>query len=294
MIDKQTARTIQRIWFRTRKQVTQVFSGEYLSAFKGQGMEFEEVREYVPGDEVRAIDWNVTARTGRPFVKRFREERELTVMLCVDVSGSQSFGSEDKTKRQVSAEIASVLAYTAGLNSDRVGLLMFSDRIEKYIPPKKGPGHSMRIVRDILEACPEGTETSIARALNYLGHVCTKRAIVFLISDFQDTGFRKHLIPLSGKHDVIAMELYDRCEYELPDVGMIRLRDLETGGYFTLDASSPQVRSRWYREAGDQRRRRREHMEKLGMDFISIRLDRDWFHVLSAYFYNRFRRVSRA
>jgi len=226
---------IKAIQIRTQRVVNDVFAGEYESAFKGRGMEFEEVREYRPGDDIRHIDWNVTARMGLPFVKVHREERELTVMLLVDVSSSGSFGSGSKAKNEVAAEVAALLAYTAIKSNDRVGLVIFSDRVEHYIPPKKGRAHVWRVIRDILSFRPARRSTDLAGALEYLSKVTPRRAVTFLISDFQDEDFDHRLRIAARRHDVTAVTVGDRREEELPRIGILELEDAETGEVILVD-----------------------------------------------------------
>ena len=212
-------------------------AGEYESAFRGRGMEFEEVREYQPGDDVRTIDWNVTARMGKPYIKLFREERELIVMLLVDISASGQFGTVKKLKKEVAAEVAALLAYTAIRNNDKVGLILFSDHVEKYVPPKKARGHGWRVIQEILSFEPQGRQTDIAQALDYLGRVVRKRCICFLLSDFLASGFEKPLRLSNKRHDVVAVSISDPREFELPKVGFVELEDAETGEDVLLDTN---------------------------------------------------------
>ncbi|MCP4654786.1 MAG: DUF58 domain-containing protein, partial [bacterium] len=226
---------IKTIQIRTQRVVNDVFAGEYESAFKGRGMEFEEVREYGPGDDIRHIDWNVTARMGSPYVKVHREERELTVMLVVDVSSSGAFGTAAKLKNEVAAELAALLAYTAIKSNDRVGLIIFSDRIERYIPPKKGSSHVWRVIREILTFRPRRRSTDLEGALDYLSKVVRRRAVVFVISDFLDEGFSERLRIAGKRHDVTAISVCDRREIELPPIGILELEDAETGETVLID-----------------------------------------------------------
>jgi uncharacterized protein (DUF58 family) len=227
--------------------------GEYHSVFKGRGMDFDEVREYVPGDEVRTIDWNVTARSGRPFVKKFTEERELTILLLVDLSASGNFGSTSQSKREMAAELASVLAFSAIHNSDKVGLILFSDQIEQYIPPKKGRRHVLRVVREILYFEPQHRGTDIVQALDFANRVTRRRAVTFLISDFQTSGDQAQALAAlqrairltQMRHDLVAMHIQDRREHELPDVGLLAIEDAETGEMLELSTSNPKVRARF-------------------------------------------------
>ena len=241
MITKELLKQVKQIEIRTRGLVNEVFSGEYHSVFKGRGMEFAEVREYQPGDDIRSIDWNVTARFGHPYVKIFEEERELTVMLLVDMSGSLGFGSGEKTKQQIAAELSSILAFSALKNNDKVGLILFTDRIEKFIPPKKGKTHSLRIIREVLSFEPQGNQTNIKEALEYFNHTIKKKAIVFLISDFIDGGYDKILKIVGRKHDLIGVVLQDQREKALINTGFVKFRDAETDEIRYLDTSDKVV-----------------------------------------------------
>ncbi len=238
MLTKELLKQVKQIEIRTRGIVNDVFSGEYHSVFKGRGMEFSEVREYQVGDDVRSIDWNVSARFGHPFVKIFEEERELTVMLLVDMSGSLVFGSVDKTKQQIAAELSAILAFSALKNNDKVGLIMFSDQIEKFIPPKKGKSHALRIVRDVLSFEPQGNKTNLRSALEYFNHTIKKKAIVFLISDFFDIGYEKILRIVGKKHDLIGIVLSDPREKQILKSGLVKFRDAETGEIRYIDTDS--------------------------------------------------------
>ncbi|MEW6193901.1 MAG: DUF58 domain-containing protein [Bacteroidota bacterium] len=238
MLTKELLKQVKQIEIRTRGIVNDVFSGEYHSVFKGRGMEFSEVREYHVGDDVRSIDWNVSARFGHPFVKIFEEERELTVMLLVDMSGSLVFGSIDKTKQQIAAELSAILAFSALKNNDKVGLIMFSDQIEKFIPPKKGKSHALRIVRDVLSFEPQGNKTNLRSALEYFNHTIKKKAIVFLISDFFDIGYEKILRIVGKKHDLIGIVISDPREKQILKSGLIKFRDAETGEIRYIDTDS--------------------------------------------------------
>lgn len=237
MLTKELVKQVRQIEIKTRGLVNHVFSGEYHSAFKGRGMEFSEVREYQFGDDIRNIDWNVTARFDHPFIKVFEEERELTVMLAVDVSGSLSFGSFEKTKQRIAAEISAIMAFSAMKNNDKVGLILFSDRIEKFVPPRKGRSHALRIISEVLSFKPEGKDTDIKAALEYLNSVIKKRSIVFLISDFMDKGYEKILRIIGKKHDLIGVTIADERESEIPKLGLIMLQDAETGKERYIDTS---------------------------------------------------------
>ena len=250
---REILKKVRQIEIRTRRLVDSSMGGEYHSVFKGRGMDFDEVREYVPGDEVRTIDWNVTARSGRPFVKKFTEERELTILLLVDVSASGNFGSTSQSKREMAAELASVLAFSAIRNSDKVGLILFSDQIEQYIPPKKGRRHVLRVVREILYFQPQHRGTDIIQALDFANRVTRRRAVTFLISDFQTSGDQTRALAslqrairlTQTRHDLVAMHIQDRREEELPDVGLLAIEDAETGEMLELSTSNPKVRARF-------------------------------------------------
>jgi len=266
MLTKELLKQVKQIEIRTRGIVNDVFSGEYHSVFKGRGMEFAEVREYQIGDDVRSIDWNVSARFGHPFIKVFEEERELTVMLLVDLSGSLSFGSIDKTKQQIAAELSAILAFSALKNNDKVGLILFTDRIEKFISPKKGKSHALRIIREVLSFEPQGNKTNIRSALEYFNHTIKKKAIVFLISDFYDLGYEKILRVVGKKHDLIGIVLSDPREKEISGSGLIKFRDAETGEIRYIDTDSKDFRLH-FRET---QKRFESYRKQL---FISSRLD---------------------
>ena len=267
MLTKELLKQVRQIEIRTKGLVNQVFSGEYHSVFKGRGMEFSEVREYQYGDDIRNIDWNVTARFGHPFVKIFEEERELTVMLMVDLSGSQMFGSLSKTKQRVAAELSAILAFSALKNNDKVGLILFTDKVEKFVPPRKGNSHVLRIVRDVLSFEPEGKKTNLRTALEFMNGAIKKRSIVFLLSDFMDDGYEKILRVVGKKHDLIGVVLDDRRESEIPKMGLIKLTDAETNEERWIDTSSSRVQE-------SLRKRRLEVQAKRRSLFISSRLDR--------------------
>lgn len=266
MLTKELLKQVKQIEIRTRGIVNDVFSGEYHSVFKGRGMEFAEVREYQIGDDVRSIDWNVSARFGHPFIKVFEEERELTVMLLVDLSGSLSFGSIDKTKQQIAAELSAILAFSALKNNDKVGLILFTDRIEKFISPKKGKSHALRIIREVLSFEPQGNKTNIRSALEYFNHTIKKKAIVFLISDFYDLGYEKILRVVGKKHDLIGIVLSDPREKEISGSGLIKFRDAETGEIRYIDTDSKDFKLH-FRET---QKRFESYRKQL---FISSRLD---------------------
>lgn len=268
MIPKELLKKVRQIQIRTSHRVNDVFAGHYHSAFRGLGMEFEEVREYQPGDEIRAIDWNVTARQGRPFIKKFREERELTVVLVVDLSASSAFGTNQQLKRELAAEAGATLAFSAIRNNDKVGLIGFSDRIEKFVPAKKGTMHVLRVIRELLYHKPAGTGTDITVALEHVNRVFRRRAVVFLISDFQAAGYETALRLVRRRHDLIPVVLGDRREAELPKARFIEMTDIETGRRVTVDASSAAFRTRLRvlaAQRADQRRRmfRRSRVEPI-------------------------------
>ncbi len=242
MIPRETLKKIRRIEIRTRRSVNDVFAGRYHSVFKGQGMEFQEVREYVPGDDIRSIDWNVTARTGSPHIKKFTEERELTVMLLVDISASNRFGSTAQLKRDLVAEIAAVLAFSAITNHDRVGLILFTDRVEKHIPPAKGPTHVLRVISEILAAKPQSPRTDIGPALEYLNRVVRRRSVAFLISDFISPPFDRILRVTARRHDLVSLVVGDKRESALPSVGLVDFEDAETGQRIWVDTSHAPTR----------------------------------------------------
>jgi len=266
LIPDEVLKKIHLLHIRTKHLVNDVMAGEYESAFRGRGMEFEEVREYQPGDDVRTIDWNVTARMDRPYVKLYREERELIVMLLVDISGSGHFGSKKKLKREVAAEVAALLAYTAIRNNDKVGLILFTDRVEKFVPPKKARGHGWRVIREILSYEPEGQGTDLSQALDFLGQVMRKRCICFLLSDFLASGYEKSLRLSNKRHDMIALSISDPREMELPGVGFLELEDAETGDLLLVDTRDPDLRRQYL----DLRRREKDERTRL---FRSMDLD---------------------
>jgi uncharacterized protein (DUF58 family) len=242
MDTKELLKQVRQIEIKTKGLVNQVFSGEYHSVFKGRGMEFSEVREYQFGDDIRNIDWNVTARFGHPFIKIFEEERELTVILMADLSGSLIFGTEDKTKQQIAAELTAILAFSALKNNDKVGLLLFTDKIEKFVPPRKGNKHVLRIIREVLSFEPEGKTTNIKAALEYLNHAIKKRSIVFLLSDFMDEGYEKILRVVGKRHDFIGIVMGDKREDEIPKMGLVKFTDAETGEERWIDTNDLRMR----------------------------------------------------
>jgi uncharacterized protein (DUF58 family) len=289
---KEILKKIRRIELRTRRLVDSSFAGAYQSVFKGRGMNFEEVREYVPGDEIRAIDWNVTARMDTPYVKKFTEEREMTVMLLVDVSASGNYGSVENSKRELAAEVASILAFSAIQNNDKVGLLLFTDEIELFIPPKKGRMHTLRLIREMLYFEPKRHGTNLAVALDYLNKVVSRRAVVFMISDFLSADFTKPLTVTSKRHDLVAMPVIDPGEEELPDVGLVTLEDAETGAQIDINTSSRAVTNA-FSAIEDRRRQEIERIfRQRRIDVVPLRTDRDYLMPLRAFFDKRERRLA--
>jgi len=279
-------RKVRRIEITTRSVVQNIFAGEYKSVFKGRGMEFDEVREYLPGDDVRAIDWNVSARMNHLFVKRFVEERELTVMLVVDISGSSEFGTRGALKIDIEAEIAGLLAFAAQRNNDKIGLMMFTDRVEKFIPPRKGLRHALRIVRDVVYHAPEGRGTRIAVALDHLNRVMDRRAIVFLISDFRDRGYEKILRATARRHDLVALWISDRRERELPKHGLLQVEDPETGEEGLVRLTPGRVDA--YRRLADAARRETERAFRVNrIESVSISTEASYIEPLVAFFKRR-------
>jgi len=287
---KEILKKIRRIELRTRRLVNSMFAGQYHSVFKGRGMNFEEVREYAPGDEIRSIDWNVTARMNAPYIKKYTEERELTVMLLVDVSASGIFGSVELSKRELAAEVASILAFSAINNNDKVGLILFTDRIELFIPPKKGRLHTLRLIREMLYFEPEGRGTDLAGALDYLNLVVSRRSVVFMISDFLAPDFTKALTVSSKRHDLVAMPVIDKGESELPNVGIITLEDAETGEQIDVNTSSKAVR-RALREISDDRLADLEYLlRSRRVDIVRLTTTEDYLIPLRNFFEQRERR----
>lgn len=284
MEPKELLKKIRRIHIRTSHIANDFFAGHYHSAFKGQGMEFEEVREYQPGDEIRRIDWNVTARQGRPFVKRFREERELTVMLLVDVSGSQEFGTAGQLKRELAAEVGATLAFSAIKNNDKVGLIGFSDRIERYVKPDKGTRHVLRVIRELLTLKATGHGTDIAGALDYFNKVSRRRAVVFLISDFQDEDYERKLQVVRRRHDLIPMTITDPREIQMPKVRYVDLVDSETGELFTVDTSSSAFRREYQRRATAAAEARKKAFKKIKADSIDFATGQSFIEPLTKFF----------
>jgi uncharacterized protein (DUF58 family) len=298
--------SMRKLEIRTRRMVNDSLAGAYHSVFKGRGMDFDEVREYSPGDEVRTIDWNVTARAGRTFVKKYTEERELTILLLVDISASGNFGSAALSKRDLAAELASLLAFSAIRNSDKVGLLLYTDRVERYLPPKKGRRHVLRVVRDIMYHTPAGRGTGTVKALDVINHVLHRRAIVFLISDFQGSGapaagnataddagraaLRRAMRQTNRRHDLVAVQIEDPREKELPDVGILALEDAETGEIIELDTSSAAVRKRFKELAAERGRQLVSDLSSEGVDTLQLQTDQPYMPALQRFFKTRERR----
>jgi uncharacterized protein (DUF58 family) len=283
---------IRALEIKTKGLVQTMFAGDYHSVFKGRGMNFEDVREYQPGDEIRAIDWNVTARLGTAFVKKFTEERELTVVLVVDVSASGNFGSVSQSKRELAAEVACVLAFSAIRNNDKVGLLLFSDRVELFIPPKKGRSHTLRIIREILFFEPAGRGTAPALALDYLNNVVTRRAVVFFISDFQTSDFSRELSVSGRRHDFIALHIQDQREEALPNVGIITLEDAETGEQIEINTGDRTTRARFSAQAETRRAELNRTLRRNNIDAISLRTGENYLPALRSFFKQRERRLA--
>jgi uncharacterized protein (DUF58 family) len=286
-------RQVRRIEVRTRGPVNSLWAGEYRSVFKGQGMEFAEVREYLPGDDVRAIDWNVTARMRRPFVRRYEESRELTVMLLVDLSGSERFGTRGRFKSELAVELAAVLALAAVRNNDRVGLTLFSDRIEHEVPPRKGRRHALRLLRDLLAPRAAGRGTDLAGALDHAARVLKQKAIVFIVSDFAAADVERPLRRLALRHDVVAVTVGDPGEDALPDVGLARFVDPETGDEVEVDTSDPAVRRAFAAQVAAEDEARARALRRAGVDEIAVRTDHGYVQPLLAFFKSRETRAAR-
>lgn len=278
---------VRRIEIKTRGLSQQIFAGEYHSAFKGRGMAFSEVREYQYGDDIRNIDWNVTARFNHPYIKIFEEERELTVMLLIDVSGSREFGTTHQLKRNLITEVSAVLAFSAIQNNDKIGAVLFSDKIEKFIPPKKGKQHILRIIRELIEFKPEQRGTDISEGLRYFTNIIKKRSTAFLISDFIAEGYDDALKIASKKHDLIALKVFDRRESELPPVGMINMKDAETDEYIWVDSSSKRVREHYNNQWREQQKKTEEAFLKYGVDSANLDTNSDYIKPLMTLFKKR-------
>ncbi len=286
---------IRRIEITTRKLVNDSFAGEYQSVFKGRGMEFDEVRQYHPGDDVRSIDWNVTARTGEPYVKSFVEERELTAMLVVDVSGSGDFGTRNRFKRELAVELAAVMSFAATTNNDKVGLLLFTDRVESLVPPRKGRSHVLRMVRDLLVFQPSGSGTDIRLALNTVHQMLKRRSIVFLVSDFlaDPESYRQAMMVTNRRHDVVAFDLNDPLEHRMADVGLLFLEDAETGEGRWVDTGGKDWRQAFADRVTRLEEGKRDVFSSAGVDRISVTTERDYVAEVGAFFKDRLRRLGR-
>jgi len=284
---KELIKKVRKIEIKTKHLSNQIFSGEYHSAFKGRGMAFSEVREYAVGDEIRTIDWNVTARFNEPFVKVFEEERQLTVMLLVDISASGMFGTRNQLKRETITELCAVLAFSAVSNNDQIGLILFSDKIEKFIPPKKGKSHILRIIRELINFEPTGKATDIALSLKYFTQMIKKKSIAFVLSDFMDEGFSDALKIASRKHDVVALKVHDKAEAELPNIGLAQFHDLETGETRWINTSSKKVRNNYRIKQNAQDERVRQIFLKSKTDFAEILTDEEYIKPLMNLFKKR-------
>ena len=293
MIPKETLRKIKRIQITTNRKVTDLFAGQYQSVFKGVGMEFDEVREYNPGDEIRSIDWNVTARMGHPFIKKFVEERELTIMLLLDVSMSCRYGTINRMKSDIAAEFCSVLAFSAIKNSDKVGMLTFTDKVEKYVPPRKGTKHVLRFVREALYNQPEGVGTDINNVLEYLNRVTSRRTITFIISDFYCDDFKKVLSITNKRHDVIAASSTVPSDMSLPDAGLVKIHDAVTGRKKTVDTSNPEVRKTYEKYSSELMGKNKKLFRSVCVDNIDIQTDKSYEVPLMRFFKMRERRIVR-
>jgi uncharacterized protein (DUF58 family) len=293
MLPAEIFKKVRRIEIRTKRLVNESLAGEYHSVFKGRGMEFSEVREYQFGDDIRTIDWNVTSRMGHPYVRKYVEERELTVILLVDFSASGQFGTRRRFKREIEAEICSLLAFSAIKNNDRVGLIAFTDRIETFLPPRKGKNHVLRVIREVLYFRPEGRATDIAMALQHMYRTITKRCVVFVISDFLDGDFVRSLRVAARKHDIIAITVTDPREEELPAVGLVDLEDAETGETVLVDTSDRNTRDRFRRWAEERRAGREALFRSVGVDALELHTDRPYDIPLVRFFHRRARRMAR-
>ena len=292
MLPKDILRKIRRIEITTSKLVTDMLSGQYESVFKGRGIEFDEVREYQPGDEIRSIDWNVTARMGHPFIKKFVEERQLTVMILLDVSGSSYFGTAKRLKSELAAEISAVLAFAAIQNKDRVGLIIFTDRIEKFIPPRKGLSHVLRVIREALYFKPKGKGTDISGALKYLDGVTARRVVTFVISDFFAKDYKKALSIANKRHDVVAITITDPREIDLPNVGLLELQDSEDPrSTFLVDTSNDAIRERYSAKSRAMIEERSKIFSAVSMDHIDIRTDKPYIEEFIKFFKKRKKRI---
>ncbi len=278
---------VRELEMKSKKITTHLFTGEYHSAFKGKGMSFREVREYTAGDDVRFIDWNVSARFSHPFTKLFEEERELTLMLLIDTSTSNLFGTSEKRKKDLITEIAAVLAFSAVSNNDKVGVIFFSNKVEKYIPPKKGRTHALYIVRQMLTVEPAARGTNLDAAIKYFNNTTRQKSISFLLSDFLDTGYENDLKVIGKKHDVIGIKVYDKMDMQLPDAGLLQLEDAETGKAKMIDSSDPMVRYEYQQQFFQQTEICTKYFRKAGADLLHVRTDEDYVKVLQKFFLKR-------
>lgn len=293
MLPREVLEKVRRIEIKTRRMVTDALAGEYHSVFKGRGMEFSEVREYQMGDDIRTIDWNVTSRTGSLHVKKFTEERELTVLLVLDASGSSDFGTRARFKREVAAEVGALLAFSAIRNNDRVGAIVFTDDVEMYIPPRKGRGHVLRVIRDLLYFHPKGKGTNLANACEYLNRITRKSAVVFVLSDFMDSKFETPMRVAAKKHDLISIHISDPSETELPPIGLVELEDAETGRRILLDTSDRDAMTSYRHCVEAHRRAQSDTLTGMGVDLIDIRTDVPYDRPLLRFFEMRARRLRR-
>lgn len=291
IVPTEILRKVKRIEIRTRHLVNSVFAGEYHSVFRGHGMAFAEVREYQPGDDVRTIDWNVTARMGHPYVKVFDEERELTVMLMVDASASGDFGTIEQMKGEIGVEICALLAFSAIQNNDRVGLIIFTDEVEVFIPPKKGSKHVLRVIRELLYFRPTRKGTDVGAALDYLNRVTTRRSVVFLVSDLMDEGFERPLRVASRRHDVVPVVIHDPRERDLPDIGIVQLEDAETGEEILVDTSDIVARSSFAHIADEVTDRRQKAFRQIGLDAVEVSTDDNYVDPLMQFFRMRAKKI---
>jgi len=287
MDTKELLKKVRKIEIKTRRLSDHIFGGEYHSTFKGRGMTFSEVRQYQFGDDVRNIDWNVTARYSEPFVKVFEEERELTMMLMVDVSGSELFGTVEQFKNEIVTEIAATLAFSATQNNDKIGLILFSDKVELYIPPKKGRSHVLRIIRELIEFQPESKRTNIAEALKFLSNVMKKKAIVFVLSDFIADDYQQTMKIVSGKHDVTGIRVYDKREEEIPNLGMVQMEDEETGELMLVNTLSKAIRLNYGKYYQDKVNYYKDSFTKSGAGTIDCRVDESYVKKMLGYFKRR-------
>lgn len=291
MLPEELIKKVRQIQIYTSRAVDASFAGQYESVFKGRGMQFDEVREYMPGDDIRTIDWNVTARTGKPYIKRFVEEREMTVIFMVDLSASGEFGTVDKMKNELAAEFTAVLAFAAAKNNDKVGLLIFTDRIELYIPPKKGSSHILRLIRELLAFQMPKRRTDITMAVDYIAKVTRKRSTMFLVSDFLETDFKKPLSLLNKRHDVIAVPVRDRVEIAMPSVGMIEFQDAETGEIMLVDTSSRKFRDQYGGKSARRFEELKGMLRSINIDCIPVTTDKPYMHDVVQFFHRRHRRM---